>query len=58
MTDLQEEQLNEWMNNLSGEQVRDALFNCMQELIITDEVRFDESGVPYWEASGHKITDN
>lgn len=53
-----DERLMTWITTLDREQLRSALFDCVDRLIDTEEVSFYElSKCPYWACSGDRLED-
>jgi hypothetical protein len=45
-----------WITTLDREQLRSALFDCIDRLIDIEEVSFHEmSKSPYWDCSGDRL---
>jgi hypothetical protein len=48
--------LKKWLATLSTEQIKAITLDCLEELILTETVRFwDESKAPYWDSNGERL---
>jgi len=53
-----QERLQEWVNTLSDEQIKEALITTVSELIEVETVRFwDDSDEPYWDSCGESLVE-
>ncbi len=50
-----EQYLEEWINTLDVETLRKTLYDCVNHLIDTEDVRFYGDRAPYWQSCGDSI---
>lgn len=57
-----DEKLSEWIDSLSEEKAKDILFQLIDRMIETDEIRFHpEEGkniAPHWEVNGERLDED
>lgn len=52
----QRQRLEAWVNTLTDQQIKDTLIRCVEDMILTEDLRFwHDSEYPYCPHSGERI---